>query len=263
LPRLALGPAGRAADGTGRSGLARLALPAAIPTRKLLVGTRASSSWDNHTPDRAFDGNRGTMWNAGDYAPQWIEADLGAPTRLASLRLGITQLPAGPTTHEVWVSDEPIGADRSRARLVHIFSGRTDDNQRLRLDFPNGSFARYVQVHTTQSPSWVAWAEVEVRVDRPDGRYVCATGTVGQSLLHVPGPPLAVDAPDKKMWATTFAVGRDGPEPTRYLVSPANRSDLCLAPDIRDRIDRPLPPVRVLHKATPGSVASRDPCPFP
>jgi hypothetical protein len=142
------------------------ALPAG-PLRKAKVQARASNSWEQHTPDAAFDGNRQTVWSAGDYAPQWIEADLGACTQLASIDLLVTQLPDGETTHEIWVSDQPIGADRARAKRVHTFQGPTADNQTLHCDFPKETFARYVQIHTTRSPSWVAWVEVELRVGRP------------------------------------------------------------------------------------------------
>jgi hypothetical protein len=64
------------------------------------------------------------------------------------------------------VSDEPIGDNRGKARLVHTFTGVTDAGQKLKMGFPKGLFARHVQIHTTQSPSWVAWAEVELRVGR-------------------------------------------------------------------------------------------------
>jgi hypothetical protein len=121
---------------------------------------------EGKTPDKAFDGDRTTTWNAGAYAPQWIEADLGASTRLAGIRLLVTQLPDGETAHEIWVSNEPIGEDRARAKLAHTFKGNTRDGQALQFDFPKGLFGRYVQVRTTQSPSWVAWVEVELRVGR-------------------------------------------------------------------------------------------------
>jgi hypothetical protein len=72
----------------------------------------------------------------------------------------------------VWVSNEPIGEDRARAKLAHTFKGNTDSGQRLRFDFPKGRFARYVQVRTTQSPSWVGWADVELRVGRTRFRFL-------------------------------------------------------------------------------------------
>jgi hypothetical protein len=133
------------------------------PLRKARVRARASNSWEGQTPDRPFAGG---TWNAGDYAPQWLEADLGASTELASLLLQVMQLPNGETTHEVWVSSEPIGVDLAKARLAHTFRGNTESSQRLRFDFPKGAFARYVQVRTTQSPSWVAWGEIELHVGR-------------------------------------------------------------------------------------------------
>jgi len=148
--------------------------PGAAPISTIKVRVRASGSWDEHTPDRAFDGALDTMWNASFYAPQWIEADLGASLPLASLALHITQLPAGHTIHEVWVSGEPIGEDLTRAKLAHTFQGYTVDKQRLTVAFPSGLCARYVQIRTTHSPSWVAWAEVALRVQRPDGQCVCA-----------------------------------------------------------------------------------------
>jgi HEAT repeat protein len=135
-------------------------------THKARVTARASNSGENQPPANAFDGDRHTMWNAGDYAPQWLEADLGASTRLASIVLHVIQSPAGETTHEIWVSQEPIGAERAKAKLMHTFRGNTDSNQELKFTFPKGLFARYVQIRTTQSPSWVAWTEVELRVGR-------------------------------------------------------------------------------------------------
>jgi RNA polymerase sigma factor (sigma-70 family) len=163
----------------GNAPVVRVSLPRqgqagrAAPTRKVKVSARASRVWDQHTPDRAFDGAGDTMWNAGGYAPQWIETDLGAATPLATLALVTCQMPAGHTTHEVWVSDEAIGEDRTRAKLAHTFTGHTDSGQRLTFAFPAGLCARHVQIRTTESPSWIAWAEVELRVQRPDGQYLC------------------------------------------------------------------------------------------
>jgi HEAT repeat protein len=143
---------------------------AALPansTRKAKVQARASNSWDQHTPDSAFAGNRQAYWNSGGHAPQWLEADLGVCTQLGSIHLVVAQLPAGQTTHEIWVSDHAIGEDRTRAKLVHIFQGQTDNGQELEFKFPKDMFARYVQIRSTESPSWIGWIEVELRVGRP------------------------------------------------------------------------------------------------
>jgi hypothetical protein len=139
------------------------------PLRKARVRARASNSWDKYTPDKAFDG---LSWNAGGYAPQWLEADLGGPTQIATILLMVNQFPAGETTHEVWISGEPIGEDRTKAKLVHNFRANTDAGERLKFDLPKDLFARYVQIRTTQSPSWVAWAEVDLLVGRPRFAFV-------------------------------------------------------------------------------------------
>jgi hypothetical protein len=137
------------------------------PRRKAKAIARASKSLPIHSPEMAFDGDPNTMWNAGDFpggAGQWIEADLGAVRQLGGLLLLTCQLPDGPTTHEIWVSTKPIGDDRTKAKLVHTFNGRTQNLQFLRLDFPKNLTARYVQIRTTRSPSSVAWLEIEVGV---------------------------------------------------------------------------------------------------
>jgi hypothetical protein len=105
-----------------------------------------------------------TVWNAGEHAGAWIEVDLGAMRQLGGLVLVAHQSPDGPTTHEVWVSAAPIGDDRSRAKLAHTFKGQTRCGELLRTAFPKGLSGRFVQVRTTESPSWVAWAEIELGV---------------------------------------------------------------------------------------------------
>lgn len=134
------------------------------PFQKAKPAVRASSSWEVSVTERAFDGRYDTDWNSGDYAPAWIEADLSASATLATILLSPAQDIAGETTHEIWVSDEPIGDDRSKAMLAHTLHGPTSDHQPLRFDFPKDQRARYVQVRTTQSPTWIAWWEVELLV---------------------------------------------------------------------------------------------------
>jgi hypothetical protein len=138
------------------------------PRRKARLRARASHSWDaNTTPDKAIDGDRLTWWSAGNHpggAGLWIEVDVGRGRQLGDILLVTSQTPAGPTTHEIWVSTEPIGNDRTRARLVHTFKGHTRNGDVLRFDFPKRQLGRYVQIRTTHSPSWVAWAEIEVGV---------------------------------------------------------------------------------------------------
>jgi hypothetical protein len=145
------------------------------PPRKAKVSARASAAWTAEvTADKPFDPDQPNTWNSGGFAPQWIEADVKASSQLAGIRLTITQSPDGPTTHEVWVSQEPIGEDRTKAKLVHTFNGHTQNLQSLKFDFPEGTSARYVQIRTTQSPSWVALVVIEVHVGRTRSSFVKA-----------------------------------------------------------------------------------------
>jgi hypothetical protein len=142
------------------------------PPKKAKVSARASRTWAERggTPDGAFEAGG---WGSDGYAPQWIEADLGAPTRLASLWMKPCQDPAVcNTTHEIWMSDEPIGDDRTKAKLVHRFKGQTESEHPLACDFPKGLAGRYVQIRTTESASWVSWRRIEIRVGRTRSPFV-------------------------------------------------------------------------------------------
>jgi eukaryotic-like serine/threonine-protein kinase len=133
--------------------------------RRLKIAAARGSHSDRQTiPTNPFNLEQPTVWNAGANGPQWLEADLGSRVELASILLNVAQSPAGPTTHEIWVSDEPIGNDRSKARLVHTFKGYTSAGQDLDFTFAKGTRARYVQLHTTESRSWVAWNSIDLRV---------------------------------------------------------------------------------------------------
>jgi HEAT repeat protein len=138
----------------------------AATTRTPMVRATASKSGRNDPPENAFDGDRRTAWNAAGFPPQWIEADLGVSTQLASLVLVVNQDPPCETTHDIWISDEPIGQERATAKLVHTLKSTTRSMQELRLEFPKDTFARYVQIRTTETVGWVAWMEIEMKVGR-------------------------------------------------------------------------------------------------
>jgi|GEM_PF-1670230 len=149
----------------------------------------ASNSWtsEGQLPDMAFDGSASTSWNAGNYASQWIEVDLGQEYYLYSIQLLIAQLPGGSTTHEVWVSNQSISNSYNGATLAKTFQGYTDNLQWLESDFSNSTKGRYVQVTTVSSPSWIAWLEIQI---------------YGEPLIS-PSSILAFDQP-------TFSVNEDG-----------------------------------------------------
>jgi hypothetical protein len=119
----------------------------------------ASRVWNvpGYEPDMAVDGSRWTYWSSGDYAPQWIAIDLGAPYPLSKIRADITQLPDGYTVHEIWVAGPN---PRDEFQLLHTFAGFTKDLDILEAPGPP-QLVEYIEVETTQSPSWVAWREIE------------------------------------------------------------------------------------------------------
>ena len=105
-----------------------------------------------------MDGNLEKWWGAGDFAPQWIQLDLGQPSTIGRIRLVISQSPAGDTRHQVYA-----GTTLGSLVLVHTFEAYTTDGQVL--EFTPGlplENIRYIRVVTGMSPSWIGWKEIEV-----------------------------------------------------------------------------------------------------
>jgi RNA polymerase sigma factor (sigma-70 family) len=127
------------------------------------VTARASNTDGISDPSGPFL-DKPVHWCSGGYAPGWIEADLGTVRKLDRIALVVRQTPKGDTVHEVWVSNEPIGTDTAKAKLVHTFRGETDNIQELKHTFAPGLTARYVQIRTTESPSWIAWNSIDLQV---------------------------------------------------------------------------------------------------
>ena len=122
------------------------------------VTVTASGSLPDSPPSNAIDKDPETVWNAGTGPEQWIQVDLGKPTVISAIRLTVAQYPNGETIHQIWV-----GADASNLSLVHEFKQLTTDSEALEFtpSTPLGNI-QFVKIVTTQSPSWVAWREIEV-----------------------------------------------------------------------------------------------------
>jgi hypothetical protein len=119
---------------------------------------RASRTLPGFPPENAVNGTGDDWWGAGDFAPQWIEIDLGQASTVRLIRLMTSQSPAGETRHQVWVGSAP-----EQLYLLHTFEGWTADLQALefRPEAPVSDI-RYVRVLTRLSPSWIGWREIEV-----------------------------------------------------------------------------------------------------
>jgi hypothetical protein len=118
----------------------------------------ASRSLPDQPPSGAVDGTTSQWWGAGAFPPQWVQIDLEAPATIASIRLVITQYPAGKTIHQVWV-----GPTADQLYLLHTFEDFTIDAQVLTFKPENTiENVRFIRVITRKSPSWVGWQEIEV-----------------------------------------------------------------------------------------------------
>jgi predicted amidohydrolase YtcJ len=120
--------------------------------------TVAASMSLQFSPDGAVDGDESTAWGAGDFAPQWIEVDLGAPATITEIRLLAGQSPDGDTQHRILA-----GETRDDLTKIHLFDQFTHDREWLvyQLREPLEDI-QFVRVETLASPSWVAWLEVQV-----------------------------------------------------------------------------------------------------
>jgi F5/8 type C domain-containing protein len=116
----------------------------------------ASSSLPEYLPKFTFDGDVTTVWNAGAFAPAWIQLDLGQPMTISKVRLNVAQDPPGPTTHEITGGPTP-----DSLTLIGILDPNTTDGQWLELN-QTANNVRYVKIATTKSPSFVAWREIEI-----------------------------------------------------------------------------------------------------
>lgn len=120
------------------------------------VAVTASNNNSSNPPSNAFDNNVNTVWSAGDFAQQYIQADLGKNYSISQIRLNVAQTPNGPTTHQIYVA---LTVDT--LRLIGTLNKRTDDGEWLEFN-NSASNVRYIRIHTVDSPSWVAWREIKV-----------------------------------------------------------------------------------------------------
>jgi hypothetical protein len=135
------------------------------------------------------NGNLTDAWNAQQYAPQWVTIDLKNEYPVTRIRLHVDQAPAGNTTHEIWVA----GNDQAYQKVATI-TGNTQSGQILEHIFaPKRDGVRYVKIQTVNSPSWVAWREIQV-LGPKIGTLVSQGKAASASRSHPSAPPsLAVN----------------------------------------------------------------------
>lgn len=127
-----------------------------------MYAATASGSDESSPPELAVDGDPSTLWNAGAFASQWIEIDLGATRSIEEISLLTAQSPEGETVHRVL--GRTGAADPYRP--LHEFAGFTSDDRWLTYSPPAPwENVRFLRVETTVSPSWVAWREIVIHLE--------------------------------------------------------------------------------------------------
>ena len=106
----------------------------------------------------AIDGDPESIWNSQQLAPQWFSIAFDDFYLVDRIELVVTQLPAGPTTHEVWLGS---GSD-TRVLQERLIDVHTEDGQTLEIVIEPARMLNEVLILTLDSPSWVGWREVRV-----------------------------------------------------------------------------------------------------
>ncbi len=125
----------------------------------------------------AIDGDLDSIWNSNRFPLQWLTITLDDLYLVDKIELVVTQVPSGPTTHEVWL-ENGSGAQTLYKRLIDV---HTEDGQTVAVAIEPPRPVSEVLIRTLHSPSWVAWREVRVFGSPPANPME----TVGASALKL------------------------------------------------------------------------------
>jgi len=113
----------------------------------------ASGAWQSD-PNNLAQGKGN--WNSGNWPEGWITLSPSTPTFVRYVRLEIDQLPSPATTTHVFSISTTNTPTLTPIQTIH---GETAVHQWLRVEV-NQEITAF-QAKTTESPSWVAWFNVE------------------------------------------------------------------------------------------------------
>ncbi len=134
-------------------------VPENLPSSgNLALNRKVTASMSQQNPPAlAVDGDETTFWGAGDFAPQWIEVDLGAPATITKISLRVGQSPDGDTQHSILA-----GETRNDLTEIHLFDQLTHDGDWLVFQ-PRSPLTQiqFIRVETLTSPSWISWFEIQ------------------------------------------------------------------------------------------------------
>ena len=128
------------------------------PRRNVALLGSATASKNELSAQMAIDDDLESLWNASDYAVQWLMITLDDLYLVDSVEMTVAQTPAGETSHEIWLGD----ASGSLVKYKEFVEVQTEDGQILALAVSPAKVIDRVLIRTVHSPSFVAWREVKV-----------------------------------------------------------------------------------------------------
>ncbi len=158
----------------------------------------ASNSIACCIPQYGVDGDCGLIWNAGNYAVQYIQVDLLATYTVNNINIMFEMSPNGNVNHEILTSPDMITWS-----VVDVVTGFYVTGQLVERCYSSSPLTnvRGVRINTTSSPSWIAIREMGVyTVSTPAIPTITASGPLtfcqGQSVT------LTSSAAYSYLWST-------------------------------------------------------------
>ena len=148
---------------------------------KFSVESRTTFSHKTPTSDHGslaslFDGKSESQFRTGSYKEKdgtWISLNWDIPVSVSSVRLQVSQDPAGFTRHKLLLrSDSTTGTDY---REVHVWEGDSRNEEWLEHTFDHPEKCTSMRVMSTDSPSLVAWRQWVV-MGTLEEEATCANG---------------------------------------------------------------------------------------
>lgn len=145
----------------------------------------ASAALGGNPAQNAVDGNCSAIWNAGGYATQYIEVDLGALYTINNINIMFEMTPNGNVNHEILTSP-----DMSTWSVVDIATGFYVTGQLIERCYSSSPLTnvRGVRINSITSPSWIAIREFGVyTLSTPQIPTISASGPLticqGESVV--------------------------------------------------------------------------------
>ena len=118
----------------------------------------ASNTYNSaNSPKFVTDGSVENCWNAGGYAPQWVQIDLQNNYDISSIKLVPETDRRGKTVQKISVSE-----DLKAWKEIDSFEEELIIKKSVIRNYNNLLNIRGIRVLTASSPTWIAWREIEV-----------------------------------------------------------------------------------------------------